>query len=80
MRLTRDARDTVMARIQRDPAFVSALEQEADVLACEGEPELAAQLLEPLTALRTPIQAGANSGPGVDAEQVFTRIEHKYGL
>ena len=78
--LVGDARITVMARLQRDPAFVSALDQEADRLARKGEPELAAHLLEPLTALRAAIQAGTNSGPGLDAEQVFARFEDKYGL
>jgi antitoxin ParD1/3/4 len=31
-----------------------------------------------LQELRTVIQAGAASGPGVDAEQVFERLERKY--
>jgi antitoxin ParD1/3/4 len=31
-----------------------------------------------LQELRTAIQAGAASGPGVDAEQVFERLERKY--
>ena len=30
--------------------------------------------------LRAAIQAGTNSGPGVDAKPVFARLEHKYGL
>jgi hypothetical protein len=33
-----------------------------------------------LTTLRNAIHAGATSGPGVDAEEVFARLEHKYGL
>lgn len=39
-------------------------------------PEQASQLAK----LRDAIRAGATSGPGVDAEQVFARLEHKYGL
>jgi len=78
--LTRDARDSIMERVQRDPAFVSALLQEVEVLALNGELELATKLLEPLTAFRATIQAGTNSGPGLDAELVFARLERKYGL
>ncbi len=77
MTLTRDARNTVMERVQRDPAFAGALLHEAAALAHAGEPELAARLLEPLDALGAAIQAGAASSPGVDAEVVFTRLENK---
>lgn len=38
-----------------------------------------AQAERVMTVLRAAIQAGANSGPGVDVEQVFTRLEHRYG-
>ena len=31
-----------------------------------------------LQELRLAVHAGASSGPGVDAEQVFARLEHKY--
>lgn len=31
-----------------------------------------------LQELRAAIQAGASSGPGIDAEQVFNRLESKY--
>ena len=31
-----------------------------------------------LEALRAEIQKGANSGPGIPAEEVFTRLEAKY--
>ena len=33
-----------------------------------------------LVTLRDAIRVGAPSGPGVDAEQVFACLEHKYGL
>jgi len=39
-------------------------------------PEQASQL----ATLRNAIHAGTTSGPGVDAEEVFARLEHKYGL
>jgi len=39
-------------------------------------PEQASQL----ATLHDAIRAGATSGPGVDAEQVFAPIEQKFGL
>ncbi len=75
MTLTCDAGITVMARLQRDPAFVNTLEQEADALVRKGEPEMAAHLLEPLTALRAAVKAGVDSGTGVDVEQVFAHLD-----
>ena len=33
-----------------------------------------------LAILRGAIHAGTTSGPGVDAEDVFARLAHKYGL
>jgi hypothetical protein len=79
MSLPPDHRRTIMERVQRVPAFASALLQKTDALARGGEPEPAMQLLEPLTALRVAIHAGTASGPGLDAEAVVARLERKYG-
>lgn len=41
---------------------------------------LTAEQASQLATLRDAIRAGAASGPSVDAEEVFARLEYKYGL
>lgn len=48
MALTRDFKETVMARVQRDPAFAQALLEEALTLFLAGEPDTAKQILRDL--------------------------------
>ena len=48
MPLTRDFRHTVLARVERDPAFVKALLDEAATLFLNGEPEAARLILRDL--------------------------------
>jgi DNA-binding phage protein len=48
MALTRDFRETVNARVQRDPAFATALLDEALSLFLNGEPETARLILRDL--------------------------------
>jgi DNA-binding phage protein len=48
MALTRDFRKTVVARVERDPAFAKALLDEAATLFLSGEPETARLILRDL--------------------------------
>ena len=48
MALTRDFRQTVLERVQRDPAFAKALLDEAATLFLNGEPHTARLLLRDL--------------------------------
>ena len=48
MALTRDFKQTVVARVQRDPAFAQALFDEALTLMLAGEPEAARVMLRDL--------------------------------
>ena len=48
MPLTRDFKKTVLARVQRDPAFARALLDEAATLFLNGEPETARLILRDL--------------------------------
>ena len=48
MALTREFRETVIARVQRDPAFAQALLDEAIALFLNGEPEPAKAILRDL--------------------------------
>ena len=48
MALTRDFKQTVMARVQREPAFAKALLDEAATLFLNGEPETARLILRDL--------------------------------
>jgi len=48
MALTRDFKETVIARVKRDPAFAQALLDEALTLFLNGEPESAKLLLRDL--------------------------------
>ena len=48
MPLTRDFKHTVLARVQRDPAFTKALLDEAATLFLNGEPETARLILRDL--------------------------------
>jgi DNA-binding phage protein len=48
MTLTRDFKETVNARVQRDPAFAAALLDEAISLFLNGEPETARLILRDL--------------------------------
>ncbi|MHB1200365.1 MAG: helix-turn-helix domain-containing transcriptional regulator [Polaromonas sp.] len=48
MALTRDFRDTVVARVQNDPAFAQALLDEAVTLFFDGEPDTAKLILRDL--------------------------------
>lgn len=48
MPLTRDFKHTVLARVQRDPAFAKALLHEAATLFLNGEPEAARLILRDL--------------------------------
>ncbi len=48
MTLTRDFKETVNARVQRDPAFATALLDEAVNLFLDGEPETARLILRDL--------------------------------
>ena len=48
MALTRDFKKTVVARIERDPAFAKALLDEAATLFLSGEPETARLILRDL--------------------------------
>lgn len=48
MPLTRDFKDTVVARVQRDPKFARALLDESATLFLNGEPEAARLLLRDL--------------------------------
>jgi DNA-binding transcriptional regulator YiaG len=41
---------------------------------------LTAEQASQLATHRDMIRAGATSDPGVDAEEAFARLEHKYGL
>jgi DNA-binding phage protein len=48
MALTRDFKKTVVARVERDPAFAKALLDEAATLFLTGEPEIARLILRDL--------------------------------
>ncbi len=48
MALTRDFKKTVVARVERDPAFARALLDEAATLFLSGEPETARLILRDL--------------------------------
>jgi DNA-binding phage protein len=48
MALTRDFKKTVMARVERDPAFAKALLNQAATLFLSGEPETARLILRDL--------------------------------
>ena len=48
MALTRDFKETVVARVQNDPAFAQALLDEAITLFVNGEPESAKLILRDL--------------------------------
>ena len=48
MALTRDSKKTVVARVERDPAFAKALLYEAATLFLSGEPETARLILRDL--------------------------------
>ncbi len=48
MALTRDFKNTVVARVERDPAFARALLDEAATLFLSGEPEMARLILRDL--------------------------------
>ena len=48
MALTRDFKQTVVQRVQRDPAFAKALLDEAATLFLNGEPETARMMLRDL--------------------------------
>src|SRR5882724_4002776 len=48
MALTRDFKKTVVARVERDPAFAKALLDEAATLFLSGEPEMARLILRDL--------------------------------
>ncbi len=48
MALTRDFKDTVVARVQKDPAFAQALLDEAVTLFFDGEPDTARLILRDL--------------------------------
>jgi hypothetical protein len=48
MKLTRDFKETVNERVQRDPAFAAALLDEAVSLFLNGEPETARLILRDL--------------------------------
>ncbi|MHB1513674.1 helix-turn-helix domain-containing transcriptional regulator [Acidiferrobacter sp.] len=48
MALTRDFKETVIARVQRDPAFAQALLDEALTLFLNGEPDTAKLILRDL--------------------------------
>ncbi|MBC7620389.1 MAG: transcriptional regulator [Candidatus Saccharibacteria bacterium] len=48
MALTRDFKDTVVARVQNDPAFAQALLDEAVTLFFDGEPDTAKLILRDL--------------------------------
>lgn len=48
MALTRDFKETVIARVERDPAFARALLDEAIALLISGEPETARVILRDL--------------------------------
>lgn len=48
MALTRDFKDTVLARVRRDPAFAQALLDEALTLFLNGDPETAKLILRDL--------------------------------
>ena len=48
MALTRNFKETVVARVQRDPAFAQALLDEAATLFLNGEPETAKLILRDL--------------------------------
>lgn len=48
MALTRDFKDTVVERVNRDPAFAKALLDEAITLFLNGEPETARMILRDL--------------------------------
>lgn len=48
MALTRDSKQTVVERVERDPAFAQALLDEAATLLLNGEPETARLILRDL--------------------------------
>lgn len=48
MGLTRDFKETIVARVERDPAFAKALLDEAATLFLNGEPETARLILRDL--------------------------------
>jgi len=53
MALTRDFKETVVARIKRDPAFAQALLDEALTLFLNGEPDTAKPILRDLVKRRS---------------------------
>lgn len=66
MTSTRDFKETVTARAQRDPAFVRALVAEGISLFKNGEPETAKQILaDLLTASVDALSIGMEPGTGI---------------
>ena len=58
MALTRDFKKTVVARVERDPAFARALLDEAATLFLSGEPETARLILRDLRCPKEASQSG----------------------
>ena len=58
MALTRDFKKTVVARVERDPAFAKALLDEAATLFLSGEPETARLILRNLRRPKEASQSG----------------------
>jgi hypothetical protein len=63
MALTRDFKKTVVARVERDPAFAKPLLDEAATLFLSGEPETAPLILRDL---RRPEEASPGGHQGSD--------------
>jgi DNA-binding phage protein len=61
MALTRDFKDTVVARVRRDPKFARALLDESATLFLNGEPEAARLLLRDLVNATVGFEALAKS-------------------
>jgi DNA-binding phage protein len=63
MALTRDFKETVVERVNRDPAFARALLDEASELFLNGEPETARLILRDLVNATLGFEALANAIP-----------------
>ncbi len=75
MALTRDFRQTVAARVERDPAFARAMLDEAAPLFLNGEPETARMMLRDLVNATVGFErlAGLTERPAKSLHRMLSR-------
>jgi DNA-binding phage protein len=75
MALTRDFRQTVAARVERDPAFARAMLDEAATLFLNGEPETARMMLRDLVNATVGFErlAGLTERPAKSLHRMLSR-------